>query len=46
MCVIFASTNYGTPQFKLEIYTHVTLELFNKFVEPLTSFMQAHDPVS
>ena len=33
----------GTAQFKLDIYTHVALELFNKFVEPLTSYTQAHN---
>ena len=37
---------YGTAQFKINIYTHVILELFNKFVRPLVSFMQAHDPMS
>ena len=30
---------YSTAQFKLDIYTHVALELFNKFVELLASYM-------
>ena len=34
---------YNTAQFKLDIYTCIALELFNKFVDTLTSFMQKHD---
>ena len=36
---------YGIAQFKLEIYTCVALELFNKFVKPLVSYMGAHDTI-
>ena len=38
--------SYGKAQFKFYIYTHVALELFNKFVKLLASFMQAHDAIS
>ena len=31
----------GTAQFKLDIYMCVALELFNKFVKPLVSYIQA-----
>ena len=31
----------GTAKLQLDIYTHVTLELFNKFVELLASYMWA-----
>ena len=37
---------YGTAQFKLDIYTCVTLELFNQFVEPLASYTRVHDTIS
>ena len=37
---------YSTAQFKLNIKMHVTLELLDKFVGPLMSFMQVHDSIS
>ena len=39
-------SSYSTAQFKLDIYTRVTLELFNKFVEPLVTYTRAHDTIS
>ena len=35
---IGATYTYGTAQFELDIYTHVTLELFDKIVKLLASF--------
>ena len=35
---MYQYTSYSTVQFKLDIYTCVTLELFNKFVESLTRY--------
>ena len=37
---------YGTAQFKLDIYTCIKLELFNKFVELLASYTPVHDTIS
>ena len=36
------TSHYGTAQFELDIYTHVAVELFNKFVELLASFRWVH----
>ena len=36
----------SVAQFKLDIYMHVTLELFNKFVKLLASYMRVHDTIS
>ena len=33
---------YGTTQFKLHIYTHVTLEFQDKFLLPLVTFTRAN----
>ena len=41
-----ATTIYGTAQPKFDIYMRVALELFNKFVKPLVSYMRAHDTIS
>ena len=35
-----SSIKYGTPQFNLDIYTHVTLKFLDKFIVPLTSCTQ------
>ena len=34
---------YGTAQFKLDIYMRVAMELFNKYVKLLVSYMPVHD---
>ena len=39
------TVHYGPAQFKLDI-SCVTQELFNKFVEALTSYTQAHNKIS
>ena len=31
-------TAYGTAQFKLDIYMHITQEFLDKFLVPLASF--------
>ena len=43
---IACNFRYGTAQFKLDIYTCVTLELPDKFVWLLASFTWVHDPIS
>ena len=49
MCHLFLhcsrGKDYGTAQFKIDIYTRVTLELFNKFVKLLVSYMRVHDKI-
>ena len=39
------TVHYGTVQCKLDIYTCVAQEFFNKFVEPVASYMRAHDTI-
>ena len=45
-CKQSTSLRYGTAQFKLDIYTCVAQELFNKFVKPLASYTRVHDTIS
>ena len=43
--ILIIVLRYGTAQFKLDIYMCVALELFNKCVESLASFMLAPDGI-
>ena len=40
---VMPSTAYGTAQFKLDIRTHVLVQLLEKFLTELAIFSRAHD---
>ena len=44
--ISYSVVMYGTAEIKLDIYMCVALELFNKLVEPLASYMRVHDTIS